>query len=169
MQPTKADILAELERLKASLTFKKSDKGLQILGYLVNKRIEDAPVEAFKEMSIGLTVYGDKYDPLPASKVRAAMGRIRVSLQNYYQTEGKGNPVRIEIGSDYYVPEFRYTVPLAPREPPLVAPEPDTPIAPSSQPDAPAIDVVSPNLTVAAPVKLITVGDLFPGFTCPFC
>lgn len=107
-RPTSQEIRAALESVKASVSFKKADKGLAILEYLVERHFENAPKEAFSEMSIGLFVYGDDYDPLPSSKVRSAIGRLRPALDAFYRKEGKENPVRITIGTDYYMPEFRY-------------------------------------------------------------
>ena len=106
MQPSAEEVLAELERIKASQTFLKSDRGLAILEYIIRQKLNGAPVENFKEIVIGTVVYGEGYDPQTSPKVRVAIGRMRVSLASYYEREGKMNPVRIAIENDYYVPKF---------------------------------------------------------------
>lgn len=112
-RPKPDEIREELLRIKASYGLKKSEKGIKILEYLIEKRIADAPIDDFGEQSIGMGVYGKDFDRLSSGSVKAAIGRLRMSLFTYYEKEGKDNPLRIEITSTYYVPEIRYAKPPA--------------------------------------------------------
>jgi hypothetical protein len=105
-EPTPKEVMAELEQIKGSRAFVKSDMGMAILDYLVRKKLEGAPMGDFKEISIGCHVYGSDYDPKASPKVRTAVGRLRASLDAYYQNEGGAHMVRISISTEYYVPEF---------------------------------------------------------------
>src|ERR1700686_4473403 len=72
-----------------------------------------------KESLIAVEVFGRPadYDPKRDPVVRAEASRLRARLAEYYQSEGKHDPLIIEIPKGGYTPRFRHlttteTVPL---------------------------------------------------------
>ncbi len=97
-----------VERLLASETFAATTRLSQFLRYVVEKSLEGATQE-LKEYSIGLEVFdrGEDFDPRVDTIVRVQARRLRKRLEQYYQTEGRSEPVRIEIPRGGYAPTFR--------------------------------------------------------------
>ena len=62
-----------------------------------------------KERTIGIEVFGrsTSYDPSDDATVRVKAGEVRKRLGLYYSSQGAQNPLRIELPSGTYVPEFR--------------------------------------------------------------
>ena len=48
-----------------------------------------------------------RFDPQADPIVRVEAGRLRRTLEHYYATEGRGDPIVIELPSGSYVPVFR--------------------------------------------------------------
>ena len=80
--------------------------------------------DMLKERTIGIEVFGraTSYDPSDDATVRVKAGEVRKRLGLYYSTEGAHNPLRIEMPSGTYVPEFRLMA-VEPA-PPSAVPEP---------------------------------------------
>ena len=64
--------------------------------------------DMLKERTIGIEVFGrpTSYDPSDDATVRVKAGEVRKRLGLYYSEHGSGNPLRIELPSGTYVPEF---------------------------------------------------------------
>jgi TolB-like protein len=64
--------------------------------------------DLLKEYLIGCEVYDRRppYDPTVDSIVRTEARRIRGKLKQYYETEGKRNPVKINVDVGSYVASF---------------------------------------------------------------
>jgi adenylate cyclase len=62
-----------------------------------------------KGYTIALAVYGrnESFDPQVDPIVRVEAGRLRRALEHYYLTDGKNDPIRIEIPKGAYVPTFQ--------------------------------------------------------------
>ena len=108
------EVRAELERLLQSALFLQSDR----LGRFVRFAIENAlagNTEVLKEYVIGTEVYDRKppYHPSQDSIVRTEARRLRAKLKEYYESEGKNNPVFIYFRPGTYVPLFRRNETLA--------------------------------------------------------
>ena len=106
--PSEQEIRAELERLLQSSLFLQSDR----LGRFLRFAIENAlagNTELLKEYVIGTEVYDRKppYHPSQDSIVRTEARRLRAKLKEYYESEGKQNPVFIYFRPGAYVPLFR--------------------------------------------------------------
>ena len=72
-----------------------------------------ARFEQLKEYVLAVEVYGRKesFDPKESSIVRVEAGRLRSRLKEYYDTEGRDSPLRIEFPKGSYVPVFeRYRI-----------------------------------------------------------
>jgi len=101
------DVRAELARLLQSSVFAQSDR----LGRFLRFAIENAlagKTDALKEYVIGTEVYDRKppYHPSQDSIVRTEARRLRTKLKEYYESEGKKNPVFIYFRPGSYVPVF---------------------------------------------------------------
>jgi TolB-like protein/tetratricopeptide (TPR) repeat protein len=108
------EVRAELERLLQSALFLQSER----LGRFLRFAIENAlagNTEGLKEYVIGTEVYDRKppYHPSQDSIVRTEARRLRSKLKEYYESEGKNNPVFIYFRPGTYVPLFRRNETLA--------------------------------------------------------
>src|SRR5271156_1465754 len=102
------EVRAELDRLLQSALFLQSDR----LGRFLRFAIENAlagNTELLKEYVIGTEVYDRKppYHPSQDSIVRTEARRLRAKLKEYYESEGKQDPVFIYFRPGTYVPLFR--------------------------------------------------------------
>ena len=103
-----AEVQAELARLLQSPLLAQSER----LGRFLRFAIENAlagKTEALKEYVIGAEVYDRKppYHPSQDSIVRTEARRLRTKLKEYYESEGKTDPVFIYFRPGSYVPVFR--------------------------------------------------------------
>src|ERR1043165_3396767 len=98
----------ELERILASHEFRSSKRSQDFLRYVVENTLR-GHADMLKERTIGIEVFGrpTSYDPSDDATVRVKAGEVRKRLGLYYSTEGAQDPVRIELPSGTYVPEFR--------------------------------------------------------------
>jgi TolB-like protein/tetratricopeptide (TPR) repeat protein len=108
------EVRVELERLLQSALFLQSER----LGRFLRFAIENAlagNTEGLKEYVIGTEVYDRKppYHPSQDSIVRTEARRLRSKLKEYYESEGKNNPVFIYFRPGTYVPLFRRNETLA--------------------------------------------------------
>ncbi len=126
----------ELSRVLASHEFRTSKRSQDFLRYVVENTLQGHG-DMLKERTIGIEVFGrpTSYDPSDDATVRVKAGEVRKRLGIYYSDQGAHNPVRIEVPSGTYVPEFHLmvSVPPAPAEaPPATVPEPAMASAPRS-------------------------------------
>ena len=95
----------QLERIVASSVFRLATRSRALLRYVVERSLEDAPP---KEYAIATEVLGRgaDYDPSVDAAVRVEAGRLRSRLREYYDTEGKDDPVAVEIPKGGYAAVF---------------------------------------------------------------
>jgi hypothetical protein len=120
--PGEQQIREELERILASHEFRSSKRSQEFLRYVIEHTLSGEG-ELLKERTIGIEVFGrpTTYDPSEDATVRVKAGEVRKRLGLYYSSEGAHNPIRIELPSGTYVPEFRSSV--APAPIPIVSPK----------------------------------------------
>jgi hypothetical protein len=101
-------IREELDRVLASHEFRTSKRSRDFLRYVVENTLS-GHASLLKERTIGIEVFGrpTSYDPSDDATVRVKAGEVRKRLGLYYSAQGAGDPVRIELPSGTYVPEFR--------------------------------------------------------------
>ncbi|PWT98007.1 MAG: hypothetical protein C5B51_30165 [Terriglobia bacterium] len=101
-------IREELNRVLASHEFRTSKRSQEFLRYVVDHTLR-GQADLLKERTIGVDVFGRPadYDPSEDATVRVKAGEVRKRLGLYYAEQGARNPVRIELPSGAYVPEFR--------------------------------------------------------------
>ncbi len=99
--------LEQLEKVLQSRTLQNSESLKAFLRFVVEKTVEDEAVQ-LKEYTIATEVFGrnSDYDPRIDSVVRVQAGRLRTKLQEYYTTEGKADPVVIDLPKGHYHPVF---------------------------------------------------------------
>jgi tetratricopeptide (TPR) repeat protein len=95
----------QLERLLENKLFARSEQLSRLLRFLVERHLEGRDQE-IKESVIGVEVFGrdpdynPKFDPI----VRTEARRLRARLNEYYESEGKHDVVRIDLPKGGYVP-----------------------------------------------------------------
>lgn len=106
--PPEDRIREELSRVLASHEFRSSKRSQDFLRYVVENTLQ-GHADMLKERTIGIEVFGrsTSYDPSDDATVRVKAGEVRKRLGLYYSGEGAHNPLRIELPSGTYVPEFR--------------------------------------------------------------
>jgi tetratricopeptide (TPR) repeat protein len=104
----KTIIEAHLAKILSSGVFKTSDSLRKLLRFTVNETLSGRGGD-LKEYLLGTTVLerGDSFDPKADPIVRMQMRRLREHLSRYYATEGRYDPVVIEIPKGTYIPTFR--------------------------------------------------------------
>jgi TolB-like protein len=102
------DVRAELERLLHSAPFLQSERLGRFLRFAIENTLAGT-TDLLKEYVIGIEVYDRKppYHPSQDSIVRTEARRLRAKLKEYYESEGKHNPVFIYFRPGSYVPLFR--------------------------------------------------------------
>lgn len=104
---TAEQVREELSRVLASHEFRASKRSQDFLRYVVENTLQGHG-DILKERTIGIEVFGrpTSYDPSDDATVRVKAGEVRKRLGLYYSEHGSGNPLRIELPSGTYVPEF---------------------------------------------------------------
>ncbi len=94
---------AQVERILQSETFRSAEVLRHLLRFLADKSIE-GEADQLKEYSIGLDALGKPptYDPRHDAIVRIQVGRLRQKLADYYRTEGKEDPVAIDLPKGHF-------------------------------------------------------------------
>jgi TolB-like protein len=106
--PTPEAVRSQLQRILKSPVFLTALRLSQFLQFVVIRSIE-GQAAAIKEYLIGVEVYNraPSYDPKADSIVRAEASRLRAKLREYYEADGKNDPVRIDLPKGSYTPIFR--------------------------------------------------------------
>jgi TolB-like protein/Tfp pilus assembly protein PilF len=101
-------IRRELTRILQSPIFVQSDRLARFLRFTVEHTI-GGKEDGLKEYVIGTEVYDRKppYHPSQDSIVRTEARRLRTKLKEYYESEGKDDPIFIYFRPGSYVPVFR--------------------------------------------------------------
>src|SRR5215210_3411138 len=107
MELGKEQKLTQLEKVLQSRALQNSESLKAFLRFVVEKTVDDEGAQ-LKEYTIATEVFGrnSDYDPRIDSVVRVQAGRLRTKLQEYYTTEGKADPVVIDLPKGHYHPVF---------------------------------------------------------------
>jgi TolB-like protein/Tfp pilus assembly protein PilF len=97
----------QLDRIAASAPFHQSQRRQRFLKYLVDETLAGRG-ERLKAYTIAVEVFErpQSFDPLVDPIVRIEAGRLRDKLREYYEGEGKDDPIRIELPKGSYVPQI---------------------------------------------------------------
>ena len=98
-----AEYTSELERLIESQTLRSSEGLRRLLAYLA-ERSQSGEGDQLKEYTIGVEAFHKPpdYDPREDSTVRIQARRLRQKLDEYYQREGKDDPVIAELPKGHF-------------------------------------------------------------------
>jgi hypothetical protein len=108
--------LAQIDRLVGSHVLHGSESLCKLLRYLAEHAL-DRPGSPLKEYQIATEVFGRPadFDPQLDSTIRVQAGRLRMKLAEYYNAEGAGDPITVELPKGTYVLSFHYRSPETPR------------------------------------------------------
>jgi TolB-like protein/Flp pilus assembly protein TadD len=100
-------VRAELERILASQAFKNAERLKRFLRFVVEEALRE-PDGLLKEHRVAMQVFDrpESFDPRADSVVRIAARQLRFKLRDYYEAEGRGDELRIELPKGSYVPVF---------------------------------------------------------------
>jgi TolB-like protein/Tfp pilus assembly protein PilF len=121
--PKEEEIRGALARVLASPGFARNERLSKFLGLLIDRHLEGRDAE-LKESVLAVEVFGRKagYDPKLDAVVRTEAIRLRARLEKYYQEDGRGDPLIIELPKGGYRPVFRERSPAAePQDAPTAA------------------------------------------------
>lgn len=106
--PSAQAIESQLAKILASEAFAGSGRSCALLRFTVGKTLA-GDTGALKETVLGVEIFHRKpdFDPQATSVVRVEFTRLRKKLEEYYQSQGKTDFVRIIYPKGSYVPEFR--------------------------------------------------------------
>ncbi|MFN0104826.1 MAG: tetratricopeptide repeat protein [Bryobacteraceae bacterium] len=111
-------VRAHLETILASGEFTGSPRLAKFLTFVVETALA-GDGEQIKESLIAVEVYGRRpdYNPQIDSTVRVEAGRLRARLRQYYDANGGGEAVRIELPTGTYAPVFHRLETVVPPAP----------------------------------------------------
>lgn len=130
----------ELERVLASGIFDRAPNLAHVLSFVCQKYFEGLP-EQIKEYTVAVEALGRplEFDQKRDSIVRVEAHRLRKRLREYYEGDGAGHAVRIEVPPGQYAPRFLHQPP---------APRSLSPGAELAQPASVAEELIYPAATV---------------------
>jgi hypothetical protein len=101
-----------VQRIVATSSFARSPRLVAFLLFVAERTLAGEASE-INEQSIGVRVFGrtSGYDSNDDNIVRSHATRLRQKLEQYFQAEGAGEPLRVAIPKGSYVPSF-YNAPV---------------------------------------------------------
>lgn len=149
-EPSQDQKRAQIARIVSSPLFCHAPLLKNFLRFVTSKAA-DGQTEEISEYLIATEVLGrsQDFDPASDTVVRTQAYRLRLKLKEYYETEGRGDPVLIEIPKGHYVPAFALRPPESagtePNETPLrisdALTDPGMPFAPPARLDARRVSI----------------------------
>jgi len=105
--PDADDINAELARVVASPSFRNAPRLAAFLRFVVAMAVTGR-ADRIKSYTVAVEALGrdEGFDPQSDAIVRVEAGRLRKALARFYATEGRDNPLVIELPRGRYVPVF---------------------------------------------------------------
>lgn len=108
---TEQEVRAQLDRLTRSDALRRSRRLQQFLRYVTEVTLA-GEASTINEYLLGIEVFdrGPDYNAADDSIVRRQAHALRHKLAEYYASEGKQDPIRIEIPLGHYVPSFERNI-----------------------------------------------------------
>ncbi|WP_261337976.1 adenylate cyclase [Rhizobium leguminosarum] len=112
MRPAEEACREQLLRIQQSADFRATERDHRFLDYVVGESLSGRG-ERIKAYSVAVEVFGrdSTFDPQNDPSVRIAARHLRRSLEHYYLTGGKADPVILSIPKGGYVPVFSVRAP----------------------------------------------------------
>jgi hypothetical protein len=108
-EPSASQIKRQMETILDSDRFRQAKSLEKFLRYVVTRKLDGAENE-LKEYTIGMEVFhrGADYDPRRDAVVRVQANVLRKRMASYYEEEGAGDELIIEMPKGHYVPRFYF-------------------------------------------------------------
>ncbi len=105
---SESEVRRQLNRVLRSEAFNRSRRCQEFLSFIAELTISGEESKINEHM-IGIEVFGrgPDYNPGVDGVVRRQAHSLRRRLETYYQSEGKNDPIQIEVPVGHYVPSFR--------------------------------------------------------------
>lgn len=163
-EPDQQAIREQLDRILKSGTFLRSERRQRFLQYLINETLAGRG-DKIKAYAVALAVFDrpETFDPVVDPLVRIEAGRLRDKLREYYEGDGKRDPVRIELPKGGYAPKIEIRLAVRsertpqPPEPAIEGGHADI-VPRTSASETSSANVVEPQ-TVAASVMLASANS----------
>src|SRR5690349_6733721 len=128
--PSQSEAEAYLRTLLVREELNLSDRNRRFLAYVAEETLAGR-ADRIKAYNIALAAFDrpEDFDPLTDPIVRIEASRLRRSLEHYYLTAGKTDPIEIAIPKGSYVATFKYRDRVP--EPETVASDPQVEREPS--------------------------------------
>lgn len=118
-----AEVAAAVDRIERSRWMRNSGQLRRLLRYLVDSAQRGAD-HALREIAVGVAALGrspSAFDPQRDPIVRTEARRLRAKLAAYYATEGKDDPLVVELPKGGYLAVLRRRLPTEAAPHPVVA------------------------------------------------
>lgn len=137
-------IREQLHRILASSVFAQSRRRQSFLKYVVDETLAGRG-EQLKGYTVAVEVFErpDSFDPALDPVVRIEAGRLRDKLREYYEADGRDDPIRIELPKGSYAPHIEFREAVTPAPSPAGATSPHHPVKPTKTPAATADEHVA--------------------------
>jgi hypothetical protein len=105
--PSKEQIQSQAQKILQSARFRNAPSMQHLLQFLISQTY-GPDAETVKESTIGVAVFSrpPDFDPKIDPVVRVQVHRLRQKLQEYYETDGKYDPILIDIPKGRYILNF---------------------------------------------------------------
>ncbi|MGE5261339.1 MAG: tetratricopeptide repeat protein [Actinomycetota bacterium] len=106
-------IREQLARITNSSAFQRSRRRQRFLEYIVNETLAGRG-ERLKGYNVALAVFDrpKTFDPAIDPLVRIEAARLREKLREYYETDGRADPIRIDLPKGRYTPRIEFRQPM---------------------------------------------------------
>ena len=114
--PTAEAVQHQLHRILKNRILSRSRELCRFLQFAVDQKLRNRTVR-LKEYLIGVAVFdrGETFNPGTDPIVRVQARRLRSKLSQYYETDGRADPILIDLPCGGYVPVFRYRTAVPPK------------------------------------------------------
>jgi hypothetical protein len=102
------DCHRQVQRILQSAAFRNASTLQQLLQFLASRALDNSQPELLKEYTIGVEAFGrpHDFDPKTDTIVRVQIHRLRQKLKEYYDSDGRHDPIVVEIPKGHYLPTF---------------------------------------------------------------
>ena len=99
----------QLDRILKSGPFEQSRRRQRFLEYIVNETLAGRG-DRLKGYNVALAVFDrpQNFDPAIDPIVRIEAARLRDKLREYYEADGQGDPIRIDLPKGSYTPQIEF-------------------------------------------------------------
>lgn len=106
--PPSDECSRQVQRILQSQTFRNAATLQQLLQFLTVRALGGGDPEPLKEYIIGVEAFGrpQDFDPKTDTIVRVQIHRLRQKLKEYYESDGRTDPVLVDIPKGHYLPRF---------------------------------------------------------------